>query len=148
MPGFIVQSVNISSEKGEIKKPVDHIDLNDNGIIGDAHAGDWHRQVSLLAQESIEKAGEAAGTLFPYGSFAENISTIGIELHNVSILDRFESEKVILEVTQIGKECHAKCAIGKQIGNCIMPIEGIFCRVIKGGIVEVGDVFEVKENPK
>lgn len=145
MGEFLVKSVNVSDRKGITKKPVDSIQLNETGIIGDAHSGKWHRQVSLLAQESIEKAEQLAGISFPNGTFAENITTYGLKLHKTSLLDRFESENVVLEVTQIGKKCHSKCEIGKKIGNCIMPIEGIFCKVIKGGEIKPNDRFVWKK---
>ncbi len=137
-----VVSVNISDKKGIVKHPVKSIVLNATGIAGDAHAGDWHRQVSLLAQESIEQAEQKAGNIFPPGTFAENITTKGIEIHKTALFDRFTNDNVELEVTQIGKKCHNTCAIGKQIGNCIMPLEGIFCRVIKGGELRNGDVLD------
>jgi molybdopterin adenylyltransferase len=136
-----ILSVNISDKKGIVKHPVESIFLNETGITGDAHAGDWHRQVSLLAQESIEQAEQKAGNIFPPGTFAENITTKGIELHKTAPFDRFMNYDVELEVTQIGKKCHNTCAIGKQIGNCIMPLEGIFCRVIKGGELKPGAVL-------
>ncbi len=134
-----VVSVNISEKKGTVKHPVESIRLCATGIENDAHAGSWHRQVSLLAKESIEKAEESAGMKFPDGTFAENITTRGIEIHRTNILDRFENDTVSLEVTQIGKKCHAKCAIGRQVGNCIMPLEGIFARVLKEGDLKGGD---------
>ena len=137
-----VISVNISEKKGVIKKPVDSIILNETGIEGDAHAGYWHRQVSLLAQESIEKAEISANASFPPGTFAENLTTRGIELYKTALFDKFICNEIELEVTQIGKKCHNTCAIGKQIGNCIMPLEGIFCRVIRGGEVKPGMVFQ------
>jgi molybdenum cofactor synthesis domain-containing protein len=136
-----ILSVNISEIKGIVKHPVESIVLTSTGIAGDAHAGHWHRQVSLLAQESIEQAEQKAGNTFPPGTFAENITTKGIELHKTAPFDRFINEDVELEVTQIGKKCHNTCAIGKQIGNCIMPLEGIFCRVIKGGELKPGAVL-------
>jgi len=136
-----ILSVNISDKKGIVKHPVESIVLTATGIEGDAHAGDWHRQVSLLAHESIVQAEQKAGNSFPPGTFAENITTKGIELHKTAIFDRFKNENVELEVTQIGKKCHNTCAIGKQIGNCIMPLEGIFCRVIKGGELKPGAVL-------
>ncbi len=139
-----VLSVNISEKKGVIKKPVDKIAINETGIVGDAHAGDWHRQISLLARESIERAEEEAGIEFPPGTFAENLTTSGIELHKTALFDKFVNANIELEVTQIGKKCHSTCAIGKQIGNCIMPLEGIFCRVIKGGEVKPGTVFNYR----
>ena len=141
-----ILSVNISDKKGIIKHPVETIVLNDTGIVGDAHAGDWHRQVSMLAQESIVQAEQKANNKFPPGTFAENITTQGIELHKTALFDRFVNSDVELEVTQIGKKCHNTCAIGKQIGNCIMPLEGIFCRVIKGGELKPGAILEY--NPR
>jgi molybdenum cofactor synthesis domain-containing protein len=136
-----ILSVNISDKKGIVKHPVESIVLTSTGIAGDAHAGHWHRQVSLLAQESITQAEQKAGNTFPSGTFAENITTKGIELHKTALFDRFINDNVELEVTQIGKKCHNTCAIGKQIGNCIMPLEGIFCRVIKGGELKPGNVL-------
>ncbi|QGY44516.1 molybdenum cofactor synthesis protein [Maribellus comscasis] len=135
-------SVNISEKKGIVKAPVEQTILNKTGIQGDAHAGHWHRQVSLLSQESIEKAEKQANAKFPPGTFAENLTTRGIEVHKTAPLDRFVNDEVEMEVTQIGKKCHTGCAIGKQIGNCIMPLEGIFCKVIKGGIVKAGSTFD------
>ncbi len=137
-----VLSVNISEKKGIIKTPVDSIIIDEKGIKGDAHAGVWHRQISLLAQESIDRAEEKADASFPAGTFAENITTRGVELAKTSILDRFIGDEVEMEVTQIGKKCHSQCAIGQQIGDCIMPAEGIFCRTIKGGEVKKGTEFQ------
>lgn len=136
-----VISVNISEKKGIIKTPVEQIVLDETGIVGDAHAGHWHRQISLLAQESIEKAEVQANTKFPPGTFAENLTTRGVEVHKTSPLDRFVNDEIEMEVTQIGKKCHSACAIGKQIGNCIMPLEGVFCKVIKGGVIKKGTTF-------
>jgi molybdopterin adenylyltransferase len=137
-----VLSVNISEKKGIVKTPVENITINKTGIVGDAHAGVWHRQISLLAQESIDRAEEKANAKFPPGTFAENLTTRGVELAKTSILDRFVNDEVELEVTQIGKKCHSQCAIGLQIGDCIMPAEGIFCRTIKGGVVKDGTQFK------
>ena len=135
-----ILSVNISENKGTIKKPVDEIVINGSGVNNDAHSGSWHRQVSMLGMESIEKFSKEAKRKINYGEFAENITTQGFELYKSNILDRFENENIILEVTQIGKECHgAACAIFKEVGNCVMPKEGIFCRVIKGGRLKAGD---------
>lgn len=139
-----ILSVNISEKKGVVKKPVEVICLCETGIKGDAHAGNWHRQVSLLAQESIEQAELKAKVKFPPGTFAENLTTRGVAVHKTAILDRFVNEDVILEVTQIGKKCHASCAIGTLIGNCIMPLEGIFCRVVKSGDITSGTKFQYK----
>ncbi len=137
-----VLSVNISTEKGTIKNPVDSITLDDKGIVDDAHSGVWHRQVSLLAKESVDKFSKLAGREINYGEFAENITTEGFEVYKTSPLDRLISSKVELEITQIGKACHgSQCAIFREVGNCVMPKEGIFTRVIKPGKVSPGDVF-------
>jgi molybdopterin adenylyltransferase len=138
-----VLSVNISEEKGTIKKPVDAIMLTNNGVKNDAHAGPWNRQVSLLGTESIVKFEKEAIRKIKYGEFAENITTEGAELWTMQPLDRLISGETVLEVTQIGKECHGtSCAIFKEVGNCVMPKEGIFCRVIKPGSLQVGDILE------
>jgi molybdopterin adenylyltransferase len=142
-----VVSVNISEKKGTIKVPVPEIELNQLGVANDAHAGDWHRQVSLLADESVQRFTHAAGRKINYGEFAENITTIGIELVNTHPLDSLTIGEVELEITQIGKECHGtSCAIFKEVGNCVMPKEGIFARVLKNGIVKAGD--EVIYSPR
>ncbi len=138
-----IRSVNLSGNKGEIKVPVPEIRLTENGISGDAHAGPWHRQVSLLAAESIRKYEESTQTNVPDGGFGENLTTEGFALHHARPLDRFTAGEVILELTQVGKKCHGKgCAIYKQSGECIMPDEGIFCRVIRGGTLKAGDSLE------
>ena len=134
MSGSVV-AVCTSLNKGERKKPVPTIELVvEHGILGDAHAGDWHRQVSLLAQESIDKM-QAMGLSVSAGDFAENITTTGIDLVSLPIGSRLALGPALLEVTQIGKECHTRCAIFYQAGDCVMPKEGIFARVLKGGIV-------------
>ena len=138
-----VISVNISEKKGTIKSPVPQIELKKkHGIVGDAHAGNWHRQVSLLAVESLEKMKEKIPSLKP-GDFAENIMTEGISLHTLSIgtiLSIGESE---LEVTQIGKECHKGCEIRNITGECIMPTEGIFAIVRKEGTIYPEDEIRI-----
>jgi molybdopterin adenylyltransferase len=140
MKKIIIKSVNISEKKGTIKTTVPFISLTENGVAGDAHAGPWNRQVSLLGNESILRFGQAAGRKITCGEFAENLTTEGMELWKCRPLDRFQNENVILEVTQIGKECHGNsCAIFKEVGNCVMPKEGIFTRVIKPGTVKAGD---------
>lgn len=132
---FDILSVNISEKKGVQKKPVAEIELQENcGIAGDAHAGNWHRQVSLLAREDIDSI-RNKGFVIEYGDFAENITTQGIELAELPIGTRLYLGNAIIEVTQIGKECHAHCAIYEQAGECVMPLKGIFAKVIKGGIV-------------
>lgn len=138
-----IRSVNISTEKGTVKKPVSEIHLNETGVEGDAHAGKWHRQVSLLAEESVEKFARLAGRKIQYGEFAENITTGGMLLYQASPLDRFFGSDLVLEVTQIGKKCHGdSCAIFREVGNCVMPKEGIFCRVLKPGDLKAGDTLE------
>jgi len=138
-----VLSVNISENKGTIKLPVDKISLSNIGVKGDAHAGKWHRQVSLLGRESFEKMESSAGRKLQYGEFAENITTEGFLLYQMKPFDRLISGNMILEVTQIGKKCHGtNCSIYKETGDCVMPKEGIFCRVIAGGELQEGDILE------
>ncbi|MBN3036164.1 MAG: hypothetical protein JW861_11305 [Bacteroidales bacterium] len=140
---FRVLSVNISLQKGTVKRPVEKICITPSGVEGDAHAGDWHRQVSLLGAESIRKFSCLAGREIGYGEFAENITTEGMVLYETSPLDRFRSGEVLLEVTQIGKKCHGdSCAIFREVGACVMPKEGIFCRVIRPGMIRPGDPIE------
>ncbi|MBW1807232.1 MAG: MOSC domain-containing protein [Deltaproteobacteria bacterium] len=142
-----VFSVNISKEKGTIKQPVDSIDLDLDGIVSDAHAGPWHRQVSLLSQESIQHFSEEIGRKIEPGEFAENITMQGIDLSQASLLDRFRIGPVELQLTQIGKKCHGDaCAIFREVGKCVMPKEGIFCRVLQGGSIRAGD--KIKYQPK
>ena len=136
-----VLAVCVSEKKGERKKPVESVELRENhGIVGDAHAGDWHRQVSLLAQESIDKM-RALGLDVNAGDFAENITTVGIDLVSLPIGSQLQIGETLLEVTQIGKECHTRCAIFYQAGDCVMPKEGIFVKVITGGIVRPGETI-------
>jgi MOSC domain-containing protein YiiM len=134
-----VVAVCISEKKGERKTPVPSVELREaHGIVGDAHAGEWHRQVSLLAHESIEKM-QQMGLTVDSGDFAENITTCGIELFSLPVGTSLTIGETLLEVTQIGKECHTRCAIFYQAGDCVMPREGIFVRVIRGGTVKAGD---------
>jgi len=134
-----IAAVCISEAKGERKRPVPWITLQkDHGVFGDSHAGDWHRQVSLLANESIEKM-RALGLSVSAGDFAENITTSGIELVTLPVGSRLTIGAALLEVTQIGKECHTRCAIYHQAGDCVMPKEGIFARVLHGGEIKPGD---------
>ncbi len=140
-----ILSVNISEQKGTIKKPVDEITLNHLGVMEDAHAGHWHRQVSLLGKESVDRFSREAGRPIAFGEFAENLTTEGLELAKTSPLDRFVGANVELEVTQIGKKCHGtSCAIFREVGNCVMPKEGIFARVIRQGSLKPGDVLTYK----
>jgi molybdenum cofactor synthesis domain-containing protein len=136
---FRILSVNLSEKKGTVKLPVPGITVNEHGVEGDAHAGDWDRQVSILGSESIKRFSEVEKRKISYGEFAENITTEGFDLLHCIPLDRFQIGSTELEITQIGKECHGTaCAIFKETGNCIMPKEGIFCRVIKQGIIKPG----------
>jgi len=138
-----IRSVNLSARKGQVKVRVPEIRLSAAGIEGDAHAGPWHRQVSMLAAESIRSYEDNTGTKVPDGGFGENITTEGFALHQARPLDRFVCGDVVLELTQVGKKCHGgKCAIYKQSGECIMPDEGVFCRVLSGGSLKAGDRLE------
>ncbi len=141
-----VVAVNISEKRGIKKHSVPTITMVvDHGIAGDAHAADWHRQVSLLAQESVDKmqAGLTNIQLQP-GDFAENITTIGIEVAKLPVGTKLRvGDTVELEVTQIGKECHLSCEIRKQVGDCVMPREGIFTIVLTPGDIKPGDKIEV-----
>jgi cyclic pyranopterin phosphate synthase len=141
MPGTAgtVLSVNVSPSKGERKKPVERVCLRaEHGIEGDGHAGPWHRQVSLLAQESIDTM-VAKGLDVGPGDFAENITTRGVDLCSLPLGTRFKIGEALVELTQIGKVCHDHCAIYYQAGDCVMPREGIFVRVVEGGAVVPGD---------
>lgn len=142
-----VVSVNISREKGTIKEPVPEVTIDKNGVVGDAHAGPWHRQVSLLSQESIDRFIADSDHKVAPGEFAENITTSGIDLPSVRICDRLRIGDVLLEVTQLGKKCHGEaCAIFKAVGHCVMPTDGIFCRVLETGTVRPGD--EIARQPR
>jgi molybdopterin adenylyltransferase len=143
-----VVSVSISEKKGTTKTPVSSIELDNLGVVGDAHAGPWHRQVSLLAKESIDRFSKKSETTFTYGDFAENIATEGKELVDCKIGDRMTIGDVQLEVTQIGKECHGGgCAIFRAVGKCVMPKEGVFTRVLSGGTVQPDDEITYESRP-
>lgn len=143
-----VLSVNISEEKGTVKKPVSVICIDANGIAGDAHAGPWHRQVSLLAKESIDAFSDQADRRFAWGEFAENITTEGIDLSRVAIRDTLQIGEVVLKVSQIGKKCHGDgCAIFREVGKCVMPKEGVFARVVTGGSVKAGNAIDWIQRP-
>lgn len=142
MKGTII-AVCISDKKGEKKVNIGKGQLVvDFGLQDDVHGGDWHRQVSLLAMESIAKI-KAKGLDVKPGDFAENITTQGITLHTLPVGTRMKIGETLLEVTQIGKECHTKCNIFHTVGDCVMPREGIFVKVLHGGPVAVGDTLEV-----
>lgn len=141
-----VVSINISDKKGIKKKTVNEAVLKENyGIEGDAHASEeWHRQISLLAFESIKKM-QAKGLKVNFGDFAENITTHGIDLLSLPIGTKIViGENVEIEVSQIGKVCHTRCAIYNQAGDCVMPKEGIFAKVLKGGVVKKGNKIKVR----
>lgn len=141
-----VKAVCISEKKGTRKNEVSSIKVViDHGIVGDAHAGNWHRQISLLAKESIDKL-KGHGFELTHGAFAENIVTEGINLVNLPIGAKLKVGNSILEVTQIGKECHNDCEIKRTAGMCVMPTEGIFAIVIKDGEIFPGDAIEIMEN--
>lgn len=143
-----VTSVNISEKKGTIKHPVAEARLlPHHGIVGDAHAGDWHRQISLLAEESIDKLRGMLPQL-KAGAFAENINTVGIDLKSLPVGTRLRIGGAEAEVTQIGKECHNDCAVKKATGTCVMPTEGIFVAVLKEGAVRAGDTIEIIQEEK
>ena len=142
----VVTSVNLSERKGVAKHPVPEIQLRcHHGIVGDAHAGDWHRQVSLLAEESVDTMRAAAPMDLPAGAFAENINTRGLALKTLPVGTLLKVGPAILRVTQIGKECHNDCAIKRAVGRCVMPTEGIFATVEREGTVRPGDTIEVWE---
>lgn len=141
-----VVAVNISEKKGTIKKSIEEGKfIKGFGLEGDAHGGDWHRMVSLLAQESIDKMVAIGIKGLDPGKFAENITTEGLELHTLPIGTRLKIGETLQEVTQIGKECHTGCAIKQQVGKCIMPTEGIFTIIIEEGTIKSGDLIEVVE---
>ncbi|MBE3572063.1 MAG: MOSC domain-containing protein [Moorella humiferrea] len=139
-----IVAVCVSANKGERKKNIGRgMLIANHGLEGDAHAGPWHRQVSLLAMESIAKM-QAKGLKVGPGDFAENLTTEGIDLVSLPVGTKLKiGDRVLTEVTQIGKECHSRCAIYRQAGDCVMPREGIFVAVLEGGPVQVGDRIEV-----
>ena len=140
----VVVSVNISDKKGIRKHAVPYIEVKcHHGIVGDAHAGDWHRQISLLAEESIDTMRSICPIELDDGIFAENINTRGIDLKHLPIGTRLRVGATELEVTQIGKQCHSDCAIKKATGKCVMPTDGIFAVVIKEGRIQAGDEIEI-----
>ena len=139
-----VTAVNISERKGTRKRQVPYIDLKlHHGIVGDAHAGDWHRQISLLAEESVDTMRDICPIELDAGVFAENINTRGVVLKALPVGTHLRIGEAELEVTQIGKQCHNDCEIKRTAGKCVMPTEGIFAIVIKEGRVQAGDEIEV-----
>ncbi len=144
-----ILAINISEEKGVIKLPVNEAKLiKDFGIEGDAHAGKWHRQISLLGQESVDKMIKLGANDLKPGNFAENITTEGITLYELPIGTILQIGCTEHEVTQIGKECHSGCAIKETTGDCVMPREGIFTKVLKEGIIKPGDEIKIIKSVK
>ena len=140
-----INAICISERRGTAKKFVDSANfITEFGIDGDAHAGDWHRQVSFLGQGEID-AFKARGAKIEAGAFGENIVAEGFTFKNLPVGTRLKSGEVFFEITQIGKECHSRCAIYQQVGDCIMPREGIFARVLHGGKISVDDELELAE---
>lgn len=138
-----IYSINISEKKGTVKHPVEAAGVIEGfGLNGDAHGGDWHRQISLLDIESIREAGQGKADLNP-GDFAENITTEGLDLQTVKAGNILKTGSCVFEITQIGKECHGGCEIKKKIGDCIMPKQGIFVRILRGGEIKTGDSIEI-----
>lgn len=138
-----IVSINVSPQKGTHKYPVEEALLQpDHGIAGDAHAGPWHRQVSLLGRESIDQMTAAGVENLKPGMFAENITTEGIELFLLPVGTRLLLGESLVEITQIGKACHRHCEIYQKVGQCVMPLEGVFARVIRGGVIRAGDPIQ------
>ena len=144
----IIKAICISEQKGTQKRPVPSALLRaDWGIEGDAHAGKWHRQVSLLSHEQVE-AFRARGAVVDHGAFGENLVVEGYDFKTLPIGTKFRCNDVVLELTQVGKQCHSHCAIYKVMGECIMPREGVFPRVLHGGTICVGDELTILEEGK
>lgn len=140
----IVQAVCISEKKGTAKKDVRQCNLIENhGLENDAHAGNWHRQVSLLSYDRVEEF-RAKGANVLDGAFGENLLVKGIDFKSFPIGTKVKCNQVLLEITQIGKKCHSECEIFHQVGDCIMPREGVFARVLSGGTIKVGDELYVE----
>lgn len=135
-----VEGINISHEKGTMKQPIPNGEFKvDHGLVGDAHAGNWHRQISLLGVESIDKMIALGAKDLTYGNFAENLTTKGVILFELPVGTKLQIGDTLHEVTQIGKKCHKGCEIQALVGDCVMPREGIFTKILKSGTIEVGD---------
>lgn len=133
---FRILSLNLSVETGTQKRPVPRAVLRENhGLVGDAHAGEWHRQVSLLAEEDIDTL-RGKGIEIGFGDFAENLTTRGVDLASLPVGTRLHLGPALLEITQIGKVCHTGCAISRTVGDCVMPRRGVFARVLRGGEID------------
>lgn len=138
-----IMAVCISEKRGTQKKNIEKVRLIENfGLEGDAHGGDWHRQVSLLSYEKV-RAFEEKGISVEDGAFGENLLVEGFDFKTLPVGTRFRCGEVLLEMTQIGKECHSHCEIYQTVGDCIMPREGVFARVLHGGMIQIGDEMEI-----
>lgn len=138
-----IMAVCISEKRGTQKKNIEKVRLIENfGLEGDAHGGNWHRQVSLLSYEKV-RAFEEKGISVEDGAFGENLLVQGFDFKNLPVGTRFRCGEVLLEMTQIGKECHSHCEIYQAVGDCIMPREGVFARVLHGGMIQIGDELEI-----
>jgi len=133
---FVILSLNVSEQTGVQKRPVPRAVLREgHGMVGDAHAGEWHRQVSLLAQEDIDTL-RGRGIQIGFGDLAENLTTRGVDLASLPVGARLHVGPALLEITQVGKECHTGCAISRTTGDCVMPRKGVFARVLRGGEID------------
>ena len=138
-----IMAVCISEKRGTQKKNIDKVRLIENfGLEGDAHGGNWHRQVSLLSYEKV-RAFEEKGISVEDGAFGENLLVEGFDFKTLPVGTRFRCGEALLEMTQIGKECHRHCEIYQAVGDCIMPREGVFARVLHGGVIQIGDEMEI-----
>lgn len=138
-----IMAVCISEKRGTQKKNIDKVCLIENfGLEGDAHGGNWHRQVSLLSYEKV-RAFEEKGISVEDGAFGENLLVEGFDFKTLPVGTRFRCGEALLEMTQIGKECHSHCEIYQAVGDCIMPREGMFARVLHGGVIQIGDELEI-----
>lgn len=138
-----IMAVCISEKRGTQKKNIEKVRLIENfGLEGDAHGGNWHRQVSLLSYEKVRPF-EEKGISVEDGAFGENLLVEGFDFKTLPVGTRFRCGEVLLEMTQIGKECHSHCEIYQAVGDCIMPREGVFARVLHGGMIQIGDELEI-----
>ena len=138
-----IMAVCISEKRGTQKKNIEKVRLIENfGLEGDAHGGNWHRQVSLLSYEKV-LAFEEKGISVEDGAFGENLLVEGFDFKTLPVGTRFRCGEALLEMTQIGKECHSHCEIYQAVGDCIMPREGVFARVLHGGMIQIGDELEI-----
>lgn len=138
-----IMAVCISEKRGTQKKNIEKVRLIENfGLEGDAHGGNWHRQVSLLSYEKV-RAFEEKGISVEDGAFGENLLVEGFDFKTLPVGTRFRCGEALLEMTQIGKECHSHCEIYQAVGDCIMPREGVFARVLHGGVIQIGDEMEI-----